>query len=488
MRPAEASVCTEVDKDAILSAPHVEDIETPLSIGLLAVLTIATATGAIIGFSASRRARARLERDLERLRHEKDRELDRVRHERERDHAVHAERLRAYEDAEGRFRDAFGALSSEALKSNTEQFLSLAQTRFQQLRTETGADIESRRKSIEDLLTPMAKTLEHVDREIKESERRRVASGATLIEKIAALDSMGQDLRGETQRLVNALKRPGVRGRWGELQLKRVVELAGMIEHCDFEEQQTLTVDERRFRPDVVVRLPGGKHVVVDAKAPLDAYLRALEAPDEPARQLLLQDHARQVRAHLMQLAAKGYAANIQPSPDFVVMFLPGEMFLSAALEQDPSLIEFGATGTGKRVIPASPTTLIALLRAVAYGWQQEAVARDAQQIAEYGRRLYEGIAKLAEHFDKLGTRLRSSLEAYNETVGSLEGNVLLKARKFKELRGADAGGDIRQLEPIDRVPRMLQAPELTDGLPFNDDPGEEAESAAEIASKVRRR
>jgi DNA recombination protein RmuC len=477
------------DKDAILSAPDAEDRETALIASLLIVLTIGLAIGAALGLLASRQTRLRLERDVERLQFENERELERLRHEQEKDRAVHDERLKAYQDAEGKLRDAFSTLSTEALKSNTEQFLSLAQSKLQQARTEANADIESRRKSIEDLLAPMARTLDHVDREITESEKRRMASGATLIEKIAALDSMGQDLRGETQRLVNALRRPGVRGRWGELQLKRVVELAGMIEHCDFEEQQTLTVDERRYRPDVIVRLPGGKYVVVDAKAPLDAYLRALEAPDEPARQLLLQDHARQVRTHLMQLAAKGYAANVQPSPDFVVMFLPGEMFLSAALEQDPSLIEFGAAGAGKRVIPASPTTLIALLRAVAYGWQQEAVARDAQQIAEYGRKLYEGIGKLAEHFDRLGTRLRSSLEAYNETVGSLEGNVLVKARKFKELRGADAGADVRQIEPIDRVPRMLQAPELTDGLPFQDDAEEEAGAGdTEVASKVRRR
>lgn len=433
----------------------------PLNILLVLVIGVAVislAIGALIGWLAARSSHDQLAGELDRER------------------AVHAERLKAYQDAQAQLRDAFSTLSSEALKNNTEQFLSLAQTRLQQARTEEKADIDARRKSIEDLLSPMARTLEHVDREIKESERRRIASSATLVEKIAALDTMGQDLRSETQRLVNALKRPGVRGRWGELQLKRVVELAGMVEHCDFEEQQTLTVDERRMRPDVVVRLPGGKHVVIDAKAPLDAYLRALEAPDEPARQLLLGDHARQVRAHLMQLAAKGYAANVQPSPDFVVMFLPGEMFLSAALEQDSSLIEFGATGAARRVIPASPTTLIALLRAVAYGWQQEAVARDAQQIAEYGRKLYEGVAKLAEHFDRLGTRLRGSLEAYNETVGSLEGNVLIKARKFRELRAANDGPEIRQIEPIDRVPRMLQAPELTDGLPFQD--AEEVEHA----------
>jgi DNA recombination protein RmuC len=385
---------------------------------------------------------------------------------------VHGERIKAYQDAEAKLREAFQALSADALKNNNEQFLALAQTKLQQARSEAAVDIESRKKAIEDLLAPMQKTLADVDREIKESERRRIETGATLVEKIAALDTMGQDLRSQTQRLVDALRRPGVRGRWGELQLKRVVELAGMVEHCDFEQQQTLTVEERRVRPDVIVRLPGGKYIVIDAKVPLDAYLRALEARDETERQALLADHARQVRVHVTQLAAKGYADLVRPSPDFVVMFLPGEMFLSAALEQDPALIEFGAVGTGKRVIPASPTTLIALLRAVAYGWQQQAVEENARTISELGRQLYEAVRVLGNHFGTLGARLQSSLEAYNLAVGSLEGNVLVKARKFKELQAANGGEEIRTLEPIDRVPRMLQAAELTDGLPFND--GEE--------------
>ncbi|HEX4348314.1 MAG TPA: DNA recombination protein RmuC, partial [Vicinamibacterales bacterium] len=262
---------------------------------------------------------------------------------------------------------------------------------------------------------------------------------------------------------------PGVRGRWGELQLKRVVELAGMLEYCDFDEQLTITNDERRLRPDVIVRLPGGKSVVVDAKVPLDAYLRALEAPDETTRQQLLGEHARQVRTHLTQLASKGYSGSVGPSPDFVVMFLPGEMFLSAALEQDPSLIEFGATGLSERVILASPTTLIAVLRAVAYGWQQQAVAENARQISELGWNLYKSIGKLADHFDNLGRHLKNGLEAYNDAVGSLEGNLLVKARKFKELHAANGAEELAVLAPIDRVPRQLQAPELTDGLPFGD-------------------
>jgi len=225
-----------------------------------------------------------------------------------------------------------------------------------------------------------------------------------------------------------------------------------------------------------VVRLPGGKYVVIDAKAPLDAYLKALEAPDEASRLALLADHARQVRVHLTQLAAKGYADHIQPGPDFVVMFLPGEMFLSAALEQDPSLIEFGAVGTGRPVIPASPTTLIALLRAVAYGWQQEAMEENARKISELGKNLYEAVRTLGNHFQTLGTRLQSTLEAYNQSVGSLEGNVLVKARRFRELQAANGGEEIKTLEPIDKIPRLLQAPELTGGLPFHDVEEEEVQ------------
>jgi DNA recombination protein RmuC len=425
--------------------------------GSVALLfTLGVAIGAVLVWLATRPAAARLHAELDR------------------DRAIHAERLRAYQDAEHTLRDTFQALSADALQTNNQAFLALAESRLREARTETAADVDARKKAIEDLLAPMAKTLEHVDRELHDAERRRAENGAALLQRIATLDEAGRNLRDETRRLTDALKKPGVRGRWGELQLKRVVELAGMVEHCDFDEQHTLVDDERRMRPDVIVRLPGGKNVVVDAKVPLDAYLRALEASDEPERRALLADHARQVRIHLMQLAAKDYAAHVQPSPDFVIMFLPGEMFFSAALEQDPTLIEFGVE---RRVIPASPTTLIALLRAVAYGWQQEAVARDAQQIADVGRKLYESVGKLAEHFDKLGSRLRGSIEAYNEALGSLEGNVLVKARKFKDLQATNGGGDIASMPPIDRVPRMLQAPELTGGLPFHDAEEEERET-----------
>jgi DNA recombination protein RmuC len=413
---------------------------------LILVLAVGLLLGALVGWLATRPAHARLVAAIET------------------DKAVHAERLKAYQDAEARFRDAFQSLSADALRTNNESFLLLAEERLRAARNQTTADVDARKKAIEDLLAPMKATLDRVDIDIKEAERRRVQEGATLLQQVASLDATGRDLQSETRRLVDALKRPGVRGRWGEIQLKRVVELAGMLDHCDFDEQQTLNGNDRRIRPDVIVNLPGGKHVVVDAKVPLDAYLKALEAPDEPTRQALLADHARQVRTHLMQLGAKSYFSDVPASPEFVVMFLPGEMFFSAALEQDPSLIEFGVD---RKVIPASPTTLIALLRAVAYGWQQEAMEENARKICDLGRNLYESICTMADKFDQLGTRMKSTLEAYNQAVGSLEGNVLIKARKFKDLQVGDGAKDVTGLDVIDRVPRMLQAPELTGGLPF---------------------
>jgi DNA recombination protein RmuC len=421
----------------------------------IVLLALALGFGAFIGWLAARPVAARLQMELEKER------------------AAHAQQLRTWERAEAAFRDAFSSLSAQALSQNNEAFLRLAETRLQQARSEAAADVDARKKAIEDLLSPMAKTLERVDAEVRDAERRRHRESGELLQRVALLDGNSRDLQAETRRLVDALKRPGVRGRWGELQLKRVVELAGMIDRCDFMEQQTVVASDRRIRPDVVIQLPGGKTVIVDAKVPLDAYLRALEAPDEQSRQALLADHARQVRTHLMQLGAKTYFTDIVGSPEFVVMFLPGEMFFSAALEQDPTLIEFGVE---RKVIPASPTTLIALLRAVAYGWQQEAMEENARQISDLGRNLYDSVRSLAKHFSDLGLRLNSSLEAYNRAIGSLEGNVLVKARRFRDLQAAPNADEIDRIEPLDRVPRAIQAPELTDGLPFTDD--EEVESA----------
>jgi DNA recombination protein RmuC len=441
---------------------------------LAGTLAAGLAAGALVTWLAMRPSHVRLRTELATAR------------------AVHEERLRAYGEAETRLREAFQSVSLEALAANNRAFLDLAEVRLREARTESIADIDARKKAVEDLLAPLSSALDQLDRGLHDAERRQATSGAELLQRVASLDAASQHLRAETTRLVDALKRPGVRGRWGELQLKRVVELAGMVEHCDFEEQRTLggrAADEdaegraRRVRPDVVIRLPGGKHLVVDAKVPLDAYLRALEAPDEASRQALLADHARQVRAHLLQLGGKRYFTDVQASPEFVVMFLPGEMFFSAALEQDPSLIEFGVE---RKVIPASPTTLIALLRAVAYGWQQDAVSEHARRISDLGRSLYDAVRTLGGHFDGLGARLKSTLEAYNQAVGSLEGNVLVRARKLKEFYAANGVEEIAPLEPVDRVPRMLQSRELTDGLPFADTTALEPDDAGGFARLER--
>jgi DNA recombination protein RmuC len=369
------------------------------------------------------------------------------------------EKLGLLNEAQAKLSDAFNALSAEALKSNNRAFLELATAKLGEFQLGAKSELEARQKAVDELVKPLRESLEKVDGKLGELEKARVGAYAALNEQLKGLvDTHLPLLRNETANLVKALRQPAVRGRWGEIQLKRVVEMAGMLDHCDFLEQESRTTEDGRLRPDMIVRLPGGKSIVVDAKAPITAYLNSVEAPDEAAQLAGLADHARQVRDHMVALGRKGYWEQFDPTPEFVVLFLPGEMFFSAALQQDPGLIEFGVN---EKVIPATPTTLIALLRAVAYGWRQEALARNAQEVADLGRQLYERIASLAGHWTDVGNRLDKAVEAYNKSVATLESRVLVSARRLRDLKAGSETVDIEPIEPVEVTARQLQAPEL---------------------------
>ena len=362
--------------------------------------------------------------------------------------------------AEEKLSDTFKALSSEALKSSTDEFLKLAKTSFTNQSEQAQNELEKRKTAIENMVKPVKESLGKFEIRMGEIEKLREGAYAELKEQVRALNEGQLGLQRETASLVKALRQPTGRGQWGELQLKRVVELAGMQEHCDFHTQLTATTDEgKSLRPDLVVHLPGGKTIVVDSKTPMDAYLDAVEANDDSTRQDALQNHARQVRTHIQQLSSKNYAAQFDQAPEFTVLFLPSESFFSAALQVDPTLIE---KGVDQGVILATPTTLIALLRAVAYGWRQEAVAQNAREISSLGRELHERLGVLADHFTRLGKSLNSAVDHYNKTVGSFEGRVLPSARKFAELKAAPEAKTIDALEPIDsqhRDPQEASSP-----------------------------
>jgi DNA recombination protein RmuC len=349
-------------------------------------------------------------------------------------------------------RNAFKAMASDALKSNNLSFLVLARESLERFQTEARGDLENRQKAVVDLVAPVRDSLNKVDAQIQHLEVERGKAYSALYTQVQSLITTQKELQSETGNLVRALRTPNVRGRWGEIQLRRVVEIAGMLSYCDFTEQQSVTTETGRLRPDLVVKLPGGKNVVVDAKTPLQAFLDAFETTDEETRRACLANHARQVRDHMKTLAGKNYWEQFDPTPEFVVMFLPGETFFSAALEQDPGLIEQGVLN---HVIPASPTTLIALLKAVAYGWNQEKLARNAQQISLLGKELHDRLRLLTTHITAMGTGLDRAVESYNKTVGSLESRVLVSARKFAEL-GASVAEDIPELEPIETTSRAL--------------------------------
>lgn len=370
-----------------------------------------------------------------------------------------AEKLGLLNEAQQKLTDAFKALSSDALTRNNQAFLDLAKATLEKFQEGARGDLDARQKAVDELVKPLRESLDKVDGKLGDIEKARVAAYSALDEQLKGLVHTHLPmLRSETANLVKALRQPTVRGRWGEIQLQRVVEMAGMVEYCDFVEQESRTTEEGRLRPDLVVRLPGGKRLVVDAKAPLSAYLEATEVSDEDAQRSRLAAHAQQVRAHIAALGRKAYWDQFDPSPEFVVLFLPGEMFFSAALQQDPELIEYGVA---EKVIPATPTTLIALLRAVAYGWRQEALAQNAQEVADLGKQLYERIVNLAEHWTDVGSRLDKAVEAYNRSVATLESRVLVSARRLRDLKAAPEDVELEVIEPVERTVRGLQAVEL---------------------------
>lgn len=356
--------------------------------------------------------------------------------------------------AERQLRDAFQALAAEALHANRGAFLDLAKTAFEGYRQEAAGQMDARQKAVDGLVQPLAEALRKVEARLGEAERERVSTYAHLTEQVTALSQT-------TQTLARALRTPSARGRWGEMQLRRVVEMAGMLHRCDFDEQPSLLSESGRLRPDLIVRLPGGKQIVVDAKAPLEAFLEAHEAADDAVRSEKLIQHARQVRDHMDKLGSKAYWDQLTGSPDMVVMFLPGETLFSTALQQDLTLIE---RGLQNRVLLASPITLIALLTTIAHAWRQEALADNYREVAALGKEFYDRLALFTGYFDDVRKRLDGAVQAYNQAAGSFESRVLVSARRLRDLKVTTAP-ELPPTEPIATIPRVLTQASLM-GLP----------------------
>ncbi|MHB8662191.1 MAG: DNA recombination protein RmuC [Acidimicrobiales bacterium] len=371
----------------------------------------------------------------------------------------------ALEDAERRLTERFATVSREALDRNSHSFLELAGTRLAQQQAEAKGDLDQRRIAVEQLIAPLNEALERVETGMAGIEQARQNAYAGLTAQVKGLTETHERLRTETASLVGALRSPQTRGRWGEVQLRRVVEMAGMVPHCDFVEQMTVERAGVIRRPDVIIKLPGHRRLAVDAKVPLSAYLEAHETADDDRKALLLRDHARALRAHVNSLADKAYWEQFPEAPDFVVLFIPGEPFLAAAFEHEPELFEYAH---GRRVLLATPTTLIALLQSVAVGWREASVAEDARAVCEVGRELYRRLATMGEHVAGLGRALDKAVDAYNRQVGSLESRVLVTARKLASLELGES--ELAVLEPVERAARLPQAEELTRLAGMSDD------------------
>jgi DNA recombination protein RmuC len=367
--------------------------------------------------------------------------------------ALEAERRAAIEQAEKQLSAAFSELARQSLQSNSEVFLSLARERLGQHEERARGDLESRQKAIESLVAPVRDALQKTEKQIADIEKERREAYGSIRQQLAAMGDTQVALQAETRNLVNALRRPEVRGQWGELTLRRLAELAGMVENCDFYEQENTETAEGRRRPDMIIRMPNGRELIVDVKTPLDAYLSAVEAAEEETRQAALKRHADNVRNRVRELALKSYWSQFEKSPEFVILFIPGDQFLAAALEKHPGLLE---EALHQKVILATPTSLVALLKAVAYGWRQVAMEENAKKIQALGEDLHQRLAAFAGHLSRLGRQLGSSVDAYNSAVGSLERNVLPGARRFRDM-GVSGRKDIEQLEPVNTGLRRVE-------------------------------
>jgi DNA recombination protein RmuC len=379
----------------------------------------------------------------------------RMRYERE----AAAERLALVEDARARLTDSFDALAAKALASNNQAFVALAKSELAQHQIKAREELDKRTTAVDQLIKPITDSLTKVDSKIEQLERERVQAHGALFNHLKNVTTQQEELKRETANLVTALRAPHTRGRWGEMQLRRVCEMAGMLRHCDFAEQETVASDDSRLRPDVVVKLPGDKRVVIDAKVPLAAYLDAIEARDEDTRKAYMQSHVRQMRDHIKKLAAKGYW-KYEDAPEFVVMFVDEAMY-RAAIEEAPSIIE---EALDQHVLITTPTSLLALLRTVSYGWRQEKLAESAREVAELGKELHSRIGKFASMLSKVGQRLNSSVTAYNEAVGSFDTRVLVTARKLSEHGAASEIKEIEQPPQVDVVPRVVESAQLEMG------------------------
>jgi len=386
---------------------------------------------------------------------ELERELVRARTELEHERALGQERMVFVRDAQERLSESFKAMSADAVQASLAQLTRIARAELEAAQARAQGELDKRHQAVEQLVSPLKEQLSRVDAQLLKLDQERRESRGRLEAQLRTLTETGEKLRTETGALVTALRKPNARGQWGQMQLRNVVELAGMIRHCDFVEQSSFSREDSTLRPDLIVRMPGGKHVVVDAKAPLQGVLDAYEARDEDERAQHLRDHARLLRRHVKALADKAYWEELESAPDFVVLFLPGEHLYGAALEADPSLIE---DAMARRVLIATPTTLLAMLRAVAYGWQQERVAESAQAISELGRELHSRLVKLSGLLARLGSRLNSAVRAYNETVGSYEARVLPGARRFAEHGAVSETRELAQLEQVTVTARSVDA------------------------------